>query len=134
MPAHVASPEARAAHREWIGGAIRTLLGLYGDFPADPRVVAEWGKMWADGLEGFPRQIIEAAIKDWCRSEQKRPTPAGLIAMCLKRTPRPAPEPEAPKPLRCSPEQAAKNLEIIARYWPDRFRRAEIINSAPEPF
>ncbi len=64
-PAHLASAEARVAHRTWIGGAVKTLLLIYDSFPSDPLVQAEQGKMWADDLEWFPRHVIDLAITEY---------------------------------------------------------------------
>jgi hypothetical protein len=72
----------REEHRRWIGGAIKTLICIYSDFPGDPRVVAELGRMWADDLEEFPREVIEAAITKYRRTETRRPVPAAIIALC----------------------------------------------------
>jgi hypothetical protein len=112
LPAHLASLDERIAHRTWIGGAIRTLLMMYSDFPNDPRVAAEMGRMWAEDLEWFPQGIIEVAIATYRRSETRKPTPAAIIKLCREHMPKPrlisAPEPERE---RATAEQARAILE-----------------------
>lgn len=112
LPAHLASQDERIQHRVWIGGAVKTLLTMYGDWPVDPRIEAEWGRAWADDLEGFPQAVIDEALKAWRRSESKRPTPAAIIKLCRERMPRPrlVEPPRPPRPPRVTPERAAEML------------------------
>lgn len=75
----------RADHREWIGGAVRTLLAIYhADFLTDPLVAAEIGRMWTDDLERFDRKTIEQAIARYRRNETRKPVPATIIAICTE--------------------------------------------------
>lgn len=119
-PGLAASDEERIAHRVWIGGAVKTLLTMYGDWPSDPRVEAEWGKAWADDLEWFPQDVIEAALTTWRRSETRRPTPAAIIVACRERMPRvvalPAPDACRPEP---SPESRARVSALVASAFPE---------------
>lgn len=67
---------------------MKTLLSIYGDWPSDLRLQAEWGKAWADDLEWFPMDVIEAALVAWRRAESRRPTPADIIRLCRERMPK----------------------------------------------
>ena len=105
LPAHVASPERRADHREWIGGAVKTLVVLCcGDWPSDERLEGEMAFMWANTLEGFTQDVIQTAIDEFVRSETVRPTPARIRKICIQHAPRPAP---LPLPLPGNPEPTA---------------------------
>lgn len=126
MPAHLTSPDDRKLHRQWIGGAVKTLIVICGgDWPSDPRLEREMGKMWMDDLEGFTQEAIETAIAEWRRTEPKRPTPAGIRKLCIKHTPRPPAEVYEPKnPEPPSEDQKAKIRELTGRAFPE-LRRFE---------
>lgn len=112
LPEHLAAPAARVDHRVWIAGAIRTLLMVYSDFPTDPRVAAEMGRMWADDLEWFPRDVIEGAVNRHRRSETRKPTPAAIIALCREAMPKPRAVPQIEAHRQpVTKEQAAAILE-----------------------
>lgn len=118
LPAHVAYQAQRIEHRDWIAGAIKTLMTIVsGDWPTDPRMEAEMGFMWANDLEWFPRDIIETAIASYRRSETRRPSPAAIIRLCRSYMPPPqiVSEP-APERERATPEQARAILgEFVKR-------------------
>jgi hypothetical protein len=85
---------------------------VYSDFPTDPRVAAEMGRMWADDLEWFPRNVIEAAINRHRRSETRKPVPAAIIALCREQMPKPAAVPQIEERRQTvTKEQAAAILE-----------------------
>ena len=117
-----ASPERPAvSHREWIGGAVMTLLSHYWQDRDRDELVADAALAdWMDDLEPFPRSVVQAAIREWRQTSERRPTPAALRRLCLKHMPRPVALPFVPpqRP-RCSVEQARKNQRAIAEHWPD---------------
>lgn len=118
-PGLAASDDERIAHREWVAGAVRSLLTIYGDWPADQRLQAEWGKAWADDLEWFPQDVIGRALTAWRRTETRKPTPAAIIKLCRDRMPKPeivAAEPERPE---ITPEMRARNRRIIEDAYPE---------------
>lgn len=101
-------------HRLWIAGAIATLLANYWERDEPAPVAAALGKQWADDLEAFPQAAIAAAVNEWRRNETRRPTPAEIIRLCGKHTPKPrvaevVPIRSAPRE-RCSPRRAAEML------------------------
>lgn len=121
MPAHVASPAKRVDHREWIGGAIKTLVSIVsGDWPTDKRLDAEMGFMWANDLEMFPRRVIEGAITEYRRTETRKPSPAAIIRLCRERMPKPAPatEPDATV-RRTTPEERERIQAMVAENFPE---------------
>lgn len=121
MPAHVDSQAKREDHREWIGGAVKTLVTIVsGDWPTNPLIDAEMGFMWANTLEGFPRATIETAIDEYVRTESRRPTPAAIRSLCIKHSPRPplpAYEPLNTQPP--SPEERARIFELTGQAFPE---------------
>lgn len=121
FPAHLRSDEARSAHREWIGGAIKTLVVICsGDWPTDKRLEAEMGRMWMDDLEGFTADVIETAIDEFRRTEDRRPTPARIRKLCIKHAPRPPAEVYEPK--RTEPpseEERARILAVTGQAFPE---------------
>ena len=121
LPAHVASPAQRVEHREWIGGAIKTLVSVVsGDWPTDPRLEAEMGFMWANDLEWFPRDVIEAAVNDYRRNETRKPSPAAIIALCRKHMPKPAVVAQLEAPARrTTPEERERIQAMVAENWPE---------------
>jgi hypothetical protein len=121
LPAHVGSPDRRVAHREWIGGAVKTLVSLVsGDWPTDPRLEAEMGFMWANDLECFPQDVIEAAITAYRRTETRKPAPAAIIALCRKHMPRPtAVAMLEPPERRTSPEERERIQAIVEANFPE---------------
>lgn len=96
------------AHREWIGGAVTTLLSHYWQDRKDELVAEAALADWMDDLEAFPRGVISSAIGTWRRSEHRRPTPADIRSMCIRGMPKPRPVPLAPpKRERTEEERAA---------------------------
>lgn len=73
------SLQERASHREWIGGAVFTLLQHYWR-PDDPlEVTAAIAKDWVDILEPFPQAALEHARKSYLQAQpNRRPTPADI--------------------------------------------------------
>jgi hypothetical protein len=120
-PAHLGSPEERVSHRVWIAGAIKTLVAVVsGDWPTDPRLEAEMGFMWANDLECFPQDVIEAAITAYRRSETRKPAPAAIIALCRKHMPRPTAVAQLEPPeRRTSPEERERIQAIVAENFPE---------------
>ena len=118
--------EARADHREWIGGRAVTLLNHYwrDDDPAE--MTGAIGKDWADVLEGISRDAITKACIQYQRDEARRkPTPGAIYQLALGFMPRPAlvrqpPAPEEPKEPPCDPDVAQALCEA-AGYTPKRF-------------
>ena len=120
LPEHLAADDARDNHREWIGGAVKTLLLMFDSFPSDPRVQAEQGRMWADALEWFPKGVIEAAISAYLRTETRKPVPAAIIKLCREHMPRPEPvaQLEAPE-RRTTPEERERIAKMVAANFPE---------------
>jgi hypothetical protein len=101
------------SHREWIAGAIATLLGFYWQrTDPDDRLEEAMGKQWCDDLQPFPRDVIDQSIAAWRRNQHRKPCPAEIIPLCRERMPKPrlisAPEPERE---RVTAEQAKALLE-----------------------
>ena len=67
--------QARAEHREWIGGRALTLLSHYWRDDDDEALLAAMGKDWADVLEGIPAKYIQAACIRYQREEPRRKPP-----------------------------------------------------------
>jgi hypothetical protein len=102
--------------RRGLGGAIKTLVVICsGDWPTDERLEREMGKMWMDDLEGFPADVIEAAIGEFRRTEDRRPTPARIRKLCVKHAPRPPAPRFEPKTVEPSTEQKARIREMTGR-------------------
>lgn len=93
---------------------------MYGDWPTDPRLQAEWGKAWADDLEWFSQEIISKALTTWRRTETRRPTPAAIIKLCRGHLPTPKTvEPQSrPRP-EITEDAKARNRELIASAFPE---------------
>lgn len=111
-------PAVSAEDAEWIGGAVGTLLSFYFVPDEDPRVVAAQGRLWVEDLRGFPRQVIEAALRDWRRNETRRPTPADIIALCRRGMPKPRPVTQLERAV--PPEQRAKAKAVIGDFLQTR--------------
>ena len=79
----------RAAHREWIGGAMSTLLSHFWREDDPVELTAALGKDWADVLEGLPQEAIEKARLNYLKYETKKPTPAAIYRMAQKFVPPP---------------------------------------------
>jgi hypothetical protein len=127
LPAHVASPDLRVSHREWIGGAVKTLVVLCcGDWPSDERLEGEMYFMWANTLEGFTQETIQAAIDEFVRAETVRPTPARLHKLCVKHAPRPPVEVYEPKnPEPPSDEERQRIRALTGQAFPELRRMCE---------
>lgn len=97
----------RVDHRQWIGGAIATLLSFYWRSEDDPRVSEAAGKAWADDLEYFPREVICSVLNSWRRTATRRPTPADIIQLCRARMPRPTIVAPSPHRVRAPEERVA---------------------------
>lgn len=78
------SPEDFAAHSDWIGGAVRTLLSHYFDPAHADEVIAMGLADWIDVLEPFSADCIGKARQRWIASERRRPTPADIKAICFQ--------------------------------------------------
>lgn len=111
------SSEARADHREWIGGRAITLLNHYwrDDDPAE--MTAAMGSDWADVLEGLPQDAIAKACIQYQRNEPRRkPTPGAIYQLARQFMPRPKVVskpvgPQEPKEPRVTAEAAAKIMQ-----------------------
>lgn len=92
---------------------MKTLVVICGgDWPTDRRLEAAMGKQWMDDLEGFPWPVIEAAIDEFRRTDDRRPTPARIRKLCVKHAPRPPAEVYEPK--RAEPPDEAEKARIRA--------------------
>lgn len=110
--------EARADHREWIGGRTVTLLSHYWRDDDDDALTGAIAADWADVLEGLPKDAIQKACLQYQREEPRRkPTPGAIYALAREAMPRPtlvrqpAPaEPERPEP---TAEERARVAEYV---------------------
>lgn len=121
--------EARAAHREWIGGRAVTVLSHYWRDDDDERLTAAIGEDWADVLEGMSRDAIQKACIKYQRDEPRRkPTPGAIYALAREFMPRPALVPAHEyselRKERCDPKVAQAICEE-AGYTPKRFGGTE---------
>ena len=119
--------EDRAAHREWIGGRVLTVLSHYWRDDDDDVLTGAIAADWADVLEGLPRDAIQKACIQYQRDEPRRkPTPGAIYALARSNIPRPqaVPNQTAKKPEiaanRCSAEVAQTICEQ-AGFTPKRF-------------
>jgi hypothetical protein len=112
-------PAVSAEDAEWIGGAVHTLLSFYYVPGEDQRVVAAQGRMWVEDLRGFPRHVIEAALRDWRRSETRRPTPADIIKLCRSHMPRPRIVAEPQTVREITPEAKARIAGMLGGAFPE---------------
>jgi hypothetical protein len=93
---------------------------MFDNFPSDPRVQAEQGRMWADALEWFPKETIEAAIAAYLRTETRKPVPAAIIALCRKHMPRPTAVAQLEPPeRRTTPEERERIQAMVAENFPE---------------
>jgi hypothetical protein len=70
-------------HRYWIIFVMGTVQGSYGmPLRMAMQVGAGHAKDWAHDLEGFPRDVIERVLTHWRQTEDRHPTPAGIIKRC----------------------------------------------------
>lgn len=130
--AHTASTpslQARADHREWIGGRAVTLLSHYWREDDPVELTAAIGADWADVLEGLPRDVIQQACIAYQRSEPRRkPTPGAIYAMALARMPKPKPV-ETARPETREERQAYIDSVAGDKVNPKRKAEAELIIS-----
>lgn len=110
-PEWMPSSVERRQHREWIGGRILTLLSHYWRDDDPVELTAAIGKDWADVLEGFPKEAIEAACLRFMRTGKRKPVPGEIYQLAAEAMPRPqivrqAPPPEPARPPRVTAEQA----------------------------
>lgn len=117
----------RAAHREWIGGRVLTLLSSYWRDDDPIELTAAIGADWADVLEGIPREYIQRACVSYLRDEPRRkPTPGEIYqrAKAFMPTPKVVHRAETPEEREASrreienarainPEKKAKAEEIL---------------------
>jgi len=119
------SPE-REAHREWIAGAIATLLAFYWRDDDPKHLIGAMARDWVKILEGLPQDAIERARLRYLRDEpRRRPTPGAIYAMAREEMPRPAivhrlPPPEPDRPPPCDPDRATEILREFG-FAPKRF-------------
>jgi hypothetical protein len=89
--------QARADHREWIGGRAVTLLSHYWRDDDPVELTAAIGRDWADVLEGLPQDAIHKACIQFQRDEPRRkPTPAAIYALARAFMPPPVIVPKRP--------------------------------------
>lgn len=74
----------RPAKRDWIAGRVATLLShfyvsLMGE--AEMRAVAS---DWLDALAEFPEWAIGEACSEWLRTQDRKPTIAGIRKLCAQ--------------------------------------------------
>lgn len=124
--------EARADHREWIGGRALTLLSHYWREDDDDALTAAIGKDWADVLEGIPAKYIQQACIRYQQQEPRRkPTPGAIYQLAKEAMPAPKvvrrsepiaqPNVDAP----CDPEVAQRICEE-AGFTPKRFGGTDV--------
>ena len=84
----------RAAHREWIGGRVLTLLSHYWRHDDPVELTAAIGADWATVLEGIPQQYIQLACVEYMRTEPRRkPAPGDIYQLARRHMPKPKPVP-----------------------------------------
>jgi len=128
LPGCPARASERLAHREWIAGAIATLLSHYFQNDHAEMLTAANCRDWCDDLERFPRDVIGQVLNRWRRTEKRRPCPADIIERCMAELPRPV-MPSAPEPERRPPtaEERARIKQLLANCgFPHRFGSAEL--------
>jgi hypothetical protein len=126
LPVSMPSSPGQGADREWIAGAVATLLGFYWQANDDPRLVAAQGALWCDDLETFPRPVIELALNSWRRNQTRRPSPGDIIALCRKYMPRPTAVAQLEPPeRRTSPEERERIQAIVAENFPELRRMSK---------
>ena len=100
-PASTHLSAERVAHREWIGGAILTLLSHYWREDDPVELTAAIGADWADVLEGIPQEYIQKARIQYQRDEpRKKPTPGAIYQLARSFMPKPVIVPTEPEPER----------------------------------
>lgn len=121
------SSQARAVHREWIGGRALTLLSHYWRDDDPTELTAAIGQDWADVLEGLPQELIQRACIEYQRKfPRKKPTPGAIYEIAKSYMPKPEPvRIEQFSPVRdpdeiCSAE-AAERIMREAGFRPKKF-------------
>ena len=111
----------RVAHREWIGGAILTLLSHYWREDDPVELTAAIGADWADVLEGIPQKYIQMARISWAGNETHKPKPADIKKLALSYMPKPVIVPTEPEPDRERVSaDAAADILAAAGFGPKR--------------
>lgn len=118
--------EARADHREWIGGRVITLLSHYWRDDDPVQLTGAIGNDWADVLEGLPQEAIAKAAIRYQREEPRRkPTPGAIYQMAREMMPAPSVVPSQPifepEPLPRVTAEAANEILKKAGYAPRKF-------------
>ena len=106
-------PPERSRHRAWIGLRVEALLEHYWQSRPSEAVKAEVMADWMAALEGFSRDEIMAACREWARDGQRKPKPADIREIVLRERGKllaAIPKPPEPERERVSPEAAAEIL------------------------
>ena len=83
------SSQALAAHREWIGGRVLTLLSQYWRDDDPTELTAAIAGDWAEILKGLSQKSINSACVQYLRDEpRKKPTPGEIYKRAVKLEPR----------------------------------------------
>lgn len=78
------SQSAKEAKRRAIAEKVGTLLNHYWTPADDPRVRARTAADWIADLIEFDFDVVAEACDEWRRGQERRPTPAGLRAICWR--------------------------------------------------
>jgi hypothetical protein len=106
-------PPERSRHRAWIGLRVEALLEHYWTSRPVEVVKAEIMADWMASLEGFTREEIMAACREWVADNSRKPKPADIREIVLRERramARALPKPVEPERERVSPEAAAEIL------------------------
>ncbi len=112
----------RAAHREWIGGRVLTLLSHYWRDDDPIELTAAIGRDWADVLEGLPEEYIQRACLKYLRTEPRRKPTAGAIYQMARDL---IPSPKVVRSRPMSKEEAEEYQKSTARDRIDPERKAQ---------
>jgi hypothetical protein len=125
LPSGLSSPALAEAlngrcNQERLLRGIRDLLGLYWQPNDTPEERARQALLFVRDLAEFSDDVVDAALSEWRRQHDRRPTIAGLRQLCMarryglteeaKRRSPPEPEPQ----FRLSDEERARRREQIA--------------------
>lgn len=78
--------QERFKHRAWIGVRVEALLGNYWRDRPHEAVMQEMMGDWIDALEGFTREEIVAACRDYLNGEDRarKPRPGDIRDICQR--------------------------------------------------
>lgn len=84
LPGKITEALAPCQDREWLKGAVYSLLQHYyvADLPTQVQTMI--AQDWVRALASFPQWAIQLARDEWILKEERKPTPAGIIKLIKK--------------------------------------------------